>query len=334
MFKIIKKEGVARIVQIGDLFDRRKYVNYMTLQKTKEIFLDPLEALSQELGIPVDILPGNHDTYFKNTLEVNSLSLNLKGYSFNVVLHPQEIDVGGTSLLLLPWICDENKTESYEAIKNSKARFCLGHLELVGFELHRGNLSTHGDEPALFERFDKVITGHYHHRSHKGNIHYIGAAYEFTWADYNDPRGFVILDVDTGKIDYKNNPYKIFHVYDYDDHNNSTKIEEDIADNKFSHLENCFVKIRINKKVNPYMFDKLVETLQSNNPAKLNIVENVNNFVSDDIEIDLDSVVDTPTLINNYIDSMSLQGQEIDPLDIKSKMASLYQEAITLESVE
>ena len=73
-FPKIKEEKVQAVLMLGDTFDRRKYLNFNTLKRAKEMFFDPLAYM----GIDVHILAGNHDTYFKNTNEVNSVDLLLK----------------------------------------------------------------------------------------------------------------------------------------------------------------------------------------------------------------------------------------------------------------
>lgn len=314
---------------MGDLFDRRKYINFATLQKARDIFLDPLAEMVRNEGRKVYIIPGNHDIHYRNTLDINSLKLTLGEYPFELIFKPQSVKVGKNSVLMVPWICDENRQETLKAIESSTDQYCFAHLELVGFEYEKGIVALHGDSSDLFEKFDKVLTGHYHNRSNKGNIHYVGAAYEFTWSDYRGDRGAVIFDMDTGEIEYLNNPYRIHHVYEYNDNAFLKQIEEDIKENRFSQYADCFVKIRVHEKTNPYIFDKLIEAIQLNNPAKLNIIE-MNSLDLETVEIDLDQVEDTPTLISKYIDDL---GKINNSGKVKELMKDLYKEAISLENM-
>ena len=68
-FPKLEEEGIQTLFMLGDTFDRRKYLNFYTLKRAKEMFFDPLAYM----GIDVHILAGNHDTYFKNTNDVNSV---------------------------------------------------------------------------------------------------------------------------------------------------------------------------------------------------------------------------------------------------------------------
>jgi DNA repair exonuclease SbcCD nuclease subunit len=67
-FTTLDEQGIDTVLILGDTFDRRKYVNFYALQRAKEMFFDKLSAR----GISVHMLAGNHDTYYKNTNDVNS----------------------------------------------------------------------------------------------------------------------------------------------------------------------------------------------------------------------------------------------------------------------
>ena len=68
---LIDKEGITEILNLGDTFDRRKGVNFSSLEAAKDMWFRPLE----DRGVKMTMLLGNHDIYFKNTLRVNSPEL-------------------------------------------------------------------------------------------------------------------------------------------------------------------------------------------------------------------------------------------------------------------
>ena len=80
-FPRIKEEKINAVLILGDTFDRRKYVNFYSLQRAKKMFFDPLA----ERGIEVHMLVGNHDTYYKNTNDVHSPGLVLDYKNINII---------------------------------------------------------------------------------------------------------------------------------------------------------------------------------------------------------------------------------------------------------
>ena len=65
----LKASGIKTILCLGDTFDRRKYVNFMSLDAAREMWFDPID----ELGCHMTTLIGNHDIYYKNTLTINAI---------------------------------------------------------------------------------------------------------------------------------------------------------------------------------------------------------------------------------------------------------------------
>lgn len=80
-FPYIEKHGIKTVIQLGDLFDRRKYINFVSLSESRRYFFDRL----QEFDIDFHALIGNHDIFWKNSVEVNSPDLLLRGYD-NITL--------------------------------------------------------------------------------------------------------------------------------------------------------------------------------------------------------------------------------------------------------
>ena len=187
----IDEEGITEVLNLGDTFDRRKGVNFASLEAAKEMWFRPL----QERGIKQTILLGNHDIYFKNTLRVNSPELLLGEFdNIEIIYCPGERVIGGKLMMLVPWICDENRQACWEAINDTDAKYCMGHFELNGFDPIPGYTMTHGDDPEVFKKFKLVCTGHFHCKSSKANIRYLGNPCQLYWNDYGLERGFHILN--------------------------------------------------------------------------------------------------------------------------------------------
>ena len=68
-FPYLDEHNIKQIIHMGDYFDRRKYVNFASMKANIEHFVEPMN----ERGIKMDLILGNHDTYYKNTSEVNSM---------------------------------------------------------------------------------------------------------------------------------------------------------------------------------------------------------------------------------------------------------------------
>jgi DNA repair exonuclease SbcCD nuclease subunit len=316
-FPVLERESIQRVVHLGDMFDRRKYINYLTLNNCREYFFNRIN----DLGIVLDVIVGNHDVFYKNTNEVNSPSLLLKEYgSINVYDEPTTVEIGNTRILFLPWITSDNFKKSMDTIKNTNATICFGHLELAGFQMYKGFVNDHGFDSKIFERFDLVFTGHYHHRSSSGNITYLGNPYEITWSDFKDPRGFHIFDTETRELKFVENPNTIFHKIFL---NKDYKIED------YSHLEDCFVKVIVQDRDNQMKLDLLIDKLEKVNPADIQVVDDHQHNDIEDNEDILESAEDTLTILSKFCDQMD---DTVDKKRLDNLIRNLYNEAINLES--
>ena len=319
-FPALDANSIDTVLVLGDTFDRRKYVNFYALDRAKKMFFDKLE----ERGIRVHMLAGNHDTYYKNTNEVNSPDLLLVEYgNIDVISKPETIVVDGTSICMMPWICPENYQESLDHIKNTKAEICMGHFEIAGFAMYRGMESHDGLAKETFEKFDLVFSGHYHHRSSDKHIHYLGNPYELTWQDYNDPRGFHLFDLDTRELEFFCNPYRMFERIEYND-KDTDPIDLDVLE-----LEQKYVKLVVVNKTDFYKFDKFIQKLYNKGCHEIKIIEDMTEFQDGEIgeEINLE---DTLSVLSHYVDSIET---DVDKEQIKTYMRTLYTEAVNIEVV-
>lgn len=317
-FPVIDSAGINTVLILGDTFDRRKYVNFYSLQRAKKMFFDKLA----ERNIKVHMLVGNHDTYYKNTNDVNSPSLVLEEYTnINIIKNPTTLQVENTSICMMPWICPENYEHSMQTLKLTEATICMGHFEIEGFQMYRGAPSQEGLEPKLFNKFDLVFSGHYHHKSSRGNIHYLGNPYELTWQDYDDPRGFHLLDLNSQELEFIRNPNQIFKKLVYDDKVDDIKT---ITSMDLSHLKNSYVKVVVINKTNPYLFDSLINRLYQTGPIDITIAEDFTEQEDLD-EYDIDQAEDTTTILNKYVDNLTTDLQKDK---IKIILRELYVEAL------
>ena len=319
-FPTLDASGIDTVLILGDTFDRRKYVNFYALDRAKKMFFDKLELR----GITVYMLAGNHDTYYKNTNEVNSPDLLLNEYhNIEVIAEPTTINVNGFEVCMLPWVCPENYQQSIDEIKNTTATLCMGHLEIAGFAMYRGMESHEGFSAEIFNKFDLVFSGHYHHRSNDRNIYYLGNPYELTWQDYNDPRGFHLFDFSTRQLDFIENPYRMFERLEYTDK------ETDPIDLDQLELKEKYVKLVVLEKTDFYKFDKFIQKLYNKGCHEIKIVEDFSEFEAGEINEEI-NLEDTVSVLSNYIESIET---DVDKEKVKSYMRGLYTEAINIEVI-
>jgi DNA repair exonuclease SbcCD nuclease subunit len=211
-----------------------------------------------------------------------------------------------------------------DAFKNTKAEILMGHFEIAGYEMMRGQLCDHGMDRSTFKKFDAVYSGHFHHPSTHGNISYLGAQYEMTWTDYDQKRGFSVFDTQTRSMTYVENPYKMFHKIVYDD---TDMTIEDISHLDAKHLTNTFIKVIVTTKSNPYIFDLFLDRLQAASPCDIKVVEDHMNLdVVDESEL-VDEAQDTLTILKSYVQNLEFNG---DKTKVERVLDELYKEAINL----
>jgi len=308
-FPSLEEHKVDTVIHMGDIFDSRKSIDLQSLEWSKRVVFEPLKKYKVHLTI------GNHDCYYKNTNDVNSPELLLRNYpNIKVYNKAQEVTIGGTKLLFLPWINSENFEYTTKLIKKTKAKVALGHLEVNGFKATRGHVMETGMDVSIFDKFEKVYSGHFHTRSNDGKIYYLGNPYEMFWNDVNDPRGFHIFDTDTLTHTPVNNPYKLFHNIYYEDTNYKLF--------NFTPYENKIVKVIVRKKSSIKDFERFLDKLYTVGVQDLKIIENFIIEQSEDFQVDEEE--NTLSILNRYIDESEFN---LDKSTIKDIFKDLYHEA-------
>lgn len=321
-FPYLLEHGIKHIVHLGDYYDNRKFINFRALNRNRAAFLKPL----RQHGITMDIIRGNHDTYYKNTGELNSLKELLGHYMNEVTLihKPTVMEYGSLKMGLVPWIDDSNEKESMDFLSNARCDWIGGHFDIQGYEMMKGIKCEHGLDRSVFNRFETVLSGHFHTKSTQDNITYLGSQMEFFWNDAHDPKFFHVLDTETRQLEAIRNPHTLFHRIYYDDS------KCDYLHYNIDEVEGKFVKVVVINKADSFTFDRFIERINNREILELKIAENFNEFIGSAVDDGEVSVDDTPTLLNSYIDAVDT---DLDKDRIKVEMSSLMTEAQALEVV-
>ena len=171
-FPYLKEHNIKTLIHLGDIVDRRKFINYKIAHNFRHKFLQKLWSEK----IDTHIIIGNHDIYFRNTNKVNAVQeLCTTHDGINepwIYEEAKVVEFDGTKILMLPWINPENETESLEICKTAEADVCMGHLDLNGFRMMDNMVQTHGYDKKIVQRFEKTFSGHFHHKNDDGQIFY------------------------------------------------------------------------------------------------------------------------------------------------------------------
>ena len=323
-FKYLDDHDINTIIHLGDIVDRRKYINYVTLRAFKENFVKPVK----DREIDLHVIVGNHDIPYRSSNEINAMREIFEHGNNQYVKtydNPTNINMDGCDIALMPWIHPGNFQTCATFIDKTPAQVLFGHLELQGFEMSRGLVMNEGYSAEMFKHFDVVASGHYQHKSTRGNINYLGAPYEMTWHDYDDPRGFHIFDTETRTFEFIKNPYKMFYKLWYDDEG---KELQDVVEQDYSEYENTYLKVIVTSKTNPYWFDLFLDKLYKVNPANLSIVDDNKNLDQLNEDEIVNEAEDTLTIMHNYVNATEM---DVSATDLNKLLQSLYSEAQSME---
>jgi DNA repair exonuclease SbcCD nuclease subunit len=314
-FPYLHQNNIKDVIHMGDLMDRRKYVNFNTLHQVKDRFI----RFFSDNNINLHITLGNHDTFYKNTNFINSIN-ELFGDSKNIILYdkPTELQFDTLKIGIVPWITNDNENDCLDFLQTTSASILVGHFEINGFEVVTNIRHSSGSDSEMFSKFDKVLSGHFHLRQSKQNIHYLGTQYELSFGDVNSKKGFSILDTDTRELEFIENTRKIFNIIKYDDVNGFEKPDA----NK---IKNTHVKVIVLNKKKPKIFDMLMDALATCELQELTVVEDFENNDGEESEVDITQ--DTISIIASEID---MNENIIHKDRIKMIIKELYMESMTL----
>ena len=319
-FPYLKDNGITTCVHMGDVVDRRKFISYRIANDFRKRFIGQF----QKDGIDLHIIIGNHDTYYKNTNEVNAMEELVGQDRFKIYTNPEVVEFDGVPIQFVPWINAGNHNSAMSALARSPAQIAMGHLEVDGFEMFKGGHRHEGSyNKEMFSRFDIVMSGHFHHKSDDGHIYYLGTPYEIYWNDWQDPKGFHVFDTETRELERIVNPYTLFEKIYYDD---SSK---DYSNHDFEKYKEKYVKLIVVNKKDMFQFDIFVDKLLKADAYEVKVIEDFSELDAENVSDDIvENTQDTMTLLEMYIDELDI---DLSKSRLKNKVRELYTEAQDLE---
>jgi len=181
-----KSRNAETCIFLGDWSHHRSSVNVATMNASIRDLKKINDAFKK-----VYFITGNHDLYYRDKRELNSIEYARDLDNFVMVdEHFSEGDV-----TIIPWLVGDE----WKKVQKIKSKYLFGHLELPHFKMNamiempdQGGLkASHLTGP------EYVFSGHFHKRQYQNNIHYIGNAFPHNYADVDDnERGAMFLTWD------------------------------------------------------------------------------------------------------------------------------------------
>ena len=295
----LKKKEITTIIFCGDFFHYRDEVSLVTLDTAQKI----LELLKD---FNIFMITGNHDCYYKDTSEVNSLSL-FKGWRNITVFDTMTtVENADRRFTFCPWGTKVSSIPTSDAV--------FGHFELKNFKMTPSMICDSGDEAEeLAVKAPLIISGHFHLRDEKqvqgSKIVYVGNPFQMDFNDSMQTKGYYMLDTNTLKYEFVENDNTPKHIYIY----LSKLITLKDVKSKFeSIIPNNIVKLIIDKNISTDHLDALVAKMTTYTPNDLHVDYDINYKkikVNDDDNIDL-SGVDIAKAIEEFVNLMDINNKK------------------------
>ena len=132
LLKYCLGNDIKEIYFLGDIFDPRTKIDVRTMKIARDLFKEIIDS-----GLHVKIIVGNHDLYYQNSNEIDSL------FIFDDIID----DAGGIHVIrepyknkatketFIPWIIDYDNVKDF-----GSGNVLYGHFDSVGFNYNRSSL--------------------------------------------------------------------------------------------------------------------------------------------------------------------------------------------------
>ena len=236
-FPECKARGIDHLLLLGDTFENRKSVNILTLHRSRKMFFDKLLAE----GFSVTAILGNHDVYYRHDNSVNIMSHIADMYpNINLIQGNGVITLGDLNIGLVSWINRSNYEDAKKFISGlENVPILCGHFEINGFDMTPGRPCEGGMPREMFDKFERVLSGHFHCITDDGKIKYISNNTQTNWSDLHEKKGFHVLDTLTRDLTHIVNPNDVFLRVEYN------MLPDPVAFDVESHCKGKIVRVAI-----------------------------------------------------------------------------------------
>jgi DNA repair exonuclease SbcCD nuclease subunit len=319
LVKVIKEKQITDVRILGDLFDNRNSLNIRTINTVIKVFRWYQHNLP---SVRWKVLVGNHDIYYHNRLDINSIEIIREFPNVEVITSVTNEVIDGNKIITFPWLVagTEADTKFHEISAGvEKYDLCLGHFEINGFEVTCGINHEGGVDTGKFKNFNRVFSGHFHLRRTNGHISYLGCPYHITWGDYEDIKGIHIFDLETKETEFIPNLDSPIFV----------RINiEDLLQKNFEQLKRIkgnFVRLVIDKKYTDQFISKVINKIESFGPKRLDVENNsLELFDGEVTDTDITKLNDPLIFLAEYIKNLENTEVKIDKKDFIGYVSSLY----------
>ena len=167
-----KARNAETCIFLGDWMHHRASINVATMNAS----LKDLKKLNDAFET-VYFITGNHDLYYRDKRELNSIEFARDLSNFVMVDDMFEKD----DVAIVPWLVGDD----YKTVAKMKCKYMFGHFELPYFKMNAMvEMPDHGGiNDKMLSGPEYVFSGHFHKRQYKNNIHYLGNAFPHNYAD-------------------------------------------------------------------------------------------------------------------------------------------------------
>ena len=179
-----KKRNSETCIMLGDWHHHRATINVSTLNYSMTALAKLSEAFDN-----MYFIVGNHDLYYKEKRELNSIPMADLYSNIHLI---DEITVKD-DVAIVPWLVGNEWTK----VAKIESKYMFGHFEFPRFKMNAHvEMPDHGQLSADdFTHQDYIFSGHFHKRQQKGITHYIGNPFGHNFADVDDAdRGGMFLE--------------------------------------------------------------------------------------------------------------------------------------------